>query len=145
MGVTPVKHQKPTRPDRVRSISGSFSWIDHRFINNGFINEVTRDEILLYYFLINVGDSQGISFYRKETICKLLKLNFSDFDKARDGLILKDLLAFKRHAYDPNNGIYQVLSLPARSYSVVKERSCDEPSNPDIDLLIKSIAKKWQF
>lgn len=141
-----MKPQKPIRPDRIRTISGSFSWVDHKFISTGLINELTKEEILIYYFLVNAGNKHGVSFYRKETICKLLKVTFSEFDKARDGLISQDLLAFKSHTYDPNNGIYQVLSLPNRKSPFVKEQSSYKSYNTDnrISSLVKSIAEKWQ-
>lgn len=34
-------------PDRIRKITGSFSWIDHRFISGGFIRNLSREEILI--------------------------------------------------------------------------------------------------
>ena len=96
---------KPIRPDRIRTIPKSFSWLDHRFITSGYISLLSKEEILLYYFLTTVGDRNGISYYHQDTICRLLKLDLASFAKARDDLVSKDLIACC-------HGIYQVLSLP---------------------------------
>jgi hypothetical protein len=91
--------------ERIRKIEGSFSWIDHRFITGGFLRELSTIEILLYFFLVAVSDRNGISFYHDDRICSLLKIGLSTLGEAREGLILRSLLA-----YEPP--IYQVLSLP---------------------------------
>lgn len=90
---------------RIRRISGSFSWIDHRFINQGFIEELDSTEILLYLFLVTVGDRYGLSFYGDERICQLLKINKESLGLARDKLIRASLVEYK-------DGVYQVLELP---------------------------------
>jgi hypothetical protein len=43
---------QPPRPDRRRSIRGSFSWIDHRFLREGFDQGLTRLEKLFYFVLV---------------------------------------------------------------------------------------------
>ena len=101
---------KPIRPDRIRVIKGSFSWVDHKFITSGYINLLSKEEIVLYYFLTTVGDRNGISYYHQDTICRLLKLDLTSFTKARDDLVFKDLIACRR-------GMYQVLSLPEEDNS----------------------------
>ena len=100
-----ARRPQPPRPDRIRSLRGSFSWIDHRFITGGFLREISTIEILLYFFLVAVSDRNGISFYHDDRICSLLKIGLSSLGEAREGLILRSLLA-----YEPP--IYQVLSLP---------------------------------
>ncbi len=91
--------------ERLRKISSSFSWIDHRFINQGFIKELQSIEILVYLFLVTVGDRYGLSFYGDDRICRLLKIDKSSLCSARDKLILKSFIEYK-------DGIYQVLELP---------------------------------
>ena len=75
--------------DRVRKIEGSFSWIDHRFITGGFLQELSATEILLYFFLVAVSDRHGISFYHDDTICSILKVPLTSLGEAREGLILR--------------------------------------------------------
>jgi hypothetical protein len=92
-------------PSRLRKIEGSFSWIDHRFITAGFLRDMSTIEILLYFFLVAVSDRNGISFYHDDKICSLIKIGLPSLGEAREGLIMRSLLA-----YEPP--IYQVLSLP---------------------------------
>lgn len=91
--------------DRVRKIEGSFSWIDHRFITGGFLQELSTTEILLYFFLVAVSDRHGISFYHDDTICSILKVPLTSLGEAREGLILRSLITYE-------SPLYQVLSLP---------------------------------
>ena len=94
-------------PDRVRKIEGSFSWIDHRFVTEGFLLDLSMVEILLYFFLVAVSDRNGLSFYHDDRIASLLKIDLPALGKARQGLVRRSLLA-----YDPP--LYQVLSLPPK-------------------------------
>ena len=91
--------------DRVRKIEGSFSWIDHRFITGGFLQDLSTIEILLYLFLVAVSDRHGLSFYHDDRICTILKIPLPALGEAREGLTLRSLIA-----YEPP--LYQVLSLP---------------------------------
>lgn len=93
-------------PDRIRKITGSFSWIDHRFISGGFIRNLSRDEILIYLFLVAVADRQGLSFYHDDRICSLLKIDLASLGEAREGLVERSLIAWR-------SPIYQVLALPS--------------------------------
>lgn len=93
---------------RVRRITGSFGWIDHRFITGGFIRAMSSQGILLYLFLVTVGDKDGLSFYGNKTLSRLLKIDEAALFNAREGLISKSLIDYK-------GGIYQVLELPGVS------------------------------
>jgi len=68
---------------------------------------MTSDEMLLYFFLVLVGDRHGLSFYSYDKICTLLQLEVERLLVARDRLAAKALLAFA-------DGRYQVLQLPER-------------------------------
>jgi len=98
----------PILPDRVRRIDGqSFSFIPHRFLQDGFLAGLSRDELAFYFFLVLAGNRDGVSFYRYDAICEVLSSTLDDFIHARAGLIEKDLIAF-------DGSRYQVLSLPDR-------------------------------
>lgn len=60
---------------RLRKITNSFSWIDHRTITGGFLDNLSTVEILLYFFLVAVCDRHGVSFYHDDRICRLLKID----------------------------------------------------------------------
>ena len=104
------KRPQPPRPDRIRSICGSFSWIDHRFLRQGYDQGLTRVEKLLYFVLIAVSNCDGVSFYSDPRLWEILDVQHGhELDGARRELVARDLIAFER-------GIYQVLDLPRKPW-----------------------------
>jgi hypothetical protein len=104
----PKFRPQPPRPDRRRSIRGSFSWIDHRFLREGFDQGLTRLEKLLYFVLVAVSNQDGVSFYSDARLAELLDIRFAhELEGARKELVARDLIAYEA-------GIYQVLDLPVR-------------------------------
>lgn len=99
--------REPIDPSRIRRIEGSFSWLDHRLITQGFLPTMNPAEMLLYFFLVLVGDRNGISFYSYDRIATLLKMDIATLDRATKGLVDQSLIAFSQ-------GRYQVLKLPER-------------------------------
>jgi len=97
----------PLIPHRVRKIKGSFAFIEHRFLRDGFWSSLYHHELVLYLFLVIVGDRNGISFYCYDRICTLLGMSVDDYILARNALIEKDLIAF-------DGRVFQVLSLPEK-------------------------------
>ena len=104
-------------PERIRQIDGSFCFIPHRFLRDGFLAALDQQELLLYLFFILAADRYGLSFYGCNSICSLMGLTVDQFIKARDGLMEKDLIAF-------DGTIFQVLSLPPalQSHRLKKSR-----------------------
>ena len=100
------KLRAPIRPDRIRRIGGDgFAFVPHRFLRDGFLSSLQHDELALYLFLLLAGNRDGVSFYRYDAICSVLRLTLDDYIAARDTLIDRDLIAF-------DGTRYQVLSLP---------------------------------
>jgi hypothetical protein len=97
-------------PGRLRQINGGFSYIPHRFLTDGFLALLDQKEILLYLFLILVSDRHGLSYYRYDMICSLMRLTLDEYIEARDGLLQKDMISF-------DGKIFQVLDLPAAPHS----------------------------
>jgi hypothetical protein len=93
--------------DRVREIRGSFAFIEHRFLRDGFWASLGPHELLLYLFLILVADRRGLSYYSFDKICSLLAISADEYILARDALIAQNLIAFDGH-------LFQVLSLPTK-------------------------------
>ncbi len=98
--------RKPLLSERVRTINSSFAFIEHRFLRHGFWANLSHNELLLYFFLILVGDRKGLSFYSYDKICSILAIDVDSYIMARDLLIQKDLVAF-------DDTFFQVLALPA--------------------------------
>jgi len=94
-------------PERVRKIAGSFAFIEHRFLSDGFFASLGHHEVLLYAFLVLAADRYGISFYGYDRICAVLRFTVEDYIEARNQLIEKDLLAF-------DGTLFQLLSLPEK-------------------------------
>jgi hypothetical protein len=93
-------------PDRLRQIpSTGYSWLDRRFVREGFLATLEPSVALLYFFLSTVGDAQGLSFWGDSAIARLLRCTSGIVVGARDRLRAADLVAY-RHP------LYQILSLP---------------------------------
>ena len=98
--------RRPIVPQRVRSIGKKgFAFIPNRFLQDGFIETLYADELLLYLFLVIVSDRLGMSFYHYDSICSILQMTLERYLSARNELIDKDLIAF-------DGTRFQVLSLP---------------------------------
>lgn len=95
----------PLCPDRIRKITGSFAFIEHRFLRGGYFACLDRNEVLLYLFLVLVSDRNGLSYYSYDRICTIVRICTDEYIAARNGLIQKDLIAF-------DGRVFQVLSLP---------------------------------
>ena len=112
-------------PDRVRKVPGSFSWVDRRLMREGYLQRLNPEAMILYFFLIIVGDHQGLSFYGQQCICENLGLSLQDFKRGRRQLIIQDLIAYQKP-------LYQVLSLGTTQREIVS-------SGENQPMLIKEI------
>jgi len=100
-------NKEPIDPARIRMVPREgFSWIDRRFVREGFIDRLPGEAILLYFFLAAVSDAQGLSFYADPSMGKLLKLDAESLTQSRARLIGADLIAYRYP-------LFQVLALPA--------------------------------
>jgi hypothetical protein len=97
----------PLCPERLRKIRGSFAFIEHRFLRDGFWSSLCHQEWVLYVFFILVADRNGLSYYSFDKICSLVERSLDDYLLARNALIHKELIAFDGH-------LLQVLSLPPK-------------------------------
>ena len=100
------KLRQPLIPQRIRRIDGQgFAFLLHRFLRDGFLQALSRDQLALYIFLLLAGNREGVSFYRYDAICSTLALSLDDYIAARNSIIDMDLIAF-------DGTRFQVLSLP---------------------------------
>ncbi len=95
----------PLCPEKVRKLTGSFAFIEHRFLHDGFWADLDHHPLLLYIFLVIVSDRHGLSYYSYDKILTLLRLTLDEYILARDILIDKRLIAF-------DGRLFQVLALP---------------------------------
>ena len=133
--------RNPLCPNRIRKIAGSFAFIEHRFLREGFWASLDHYELLLYFFLIIVSDRRGLSFYSYDKICTLLRISVDEYIPARNSLIEKDLIAF-------DGNFFQVLSLPEKAlkYSCLPLKDQEEMEKRDTatvhQLILNSLGAK---
>lgn len=97
-------HKELIRPDRLRQVPPSFSWVDHRLVRHRYIQACDCRALALYLFLVTVSDAQGLSYYSDAAICRHLNLQPEELTGARAQLRQADLIAYQKP-------LYQVLSL----------------------------------
>jgi len=93
------------RPQRLRHIPPSFSWVDHRLVRHDYLVRADHGAWALYLFLVTVADAQGLSYYSDRAIGERLKMDSVELSAARQQLVQADLLAYQKP-------LYQVLALP---------------------------------
>jgi len=127
--------KKILNPDRIRCISGGFSFIPHRFLLDGFLSALQQKELLLYLFLVIAADRHGLSFYSYDAICTLLQMDLDQYITARNGLLDKDLIAF-------DGTVFQVLDLPEKPVLVPSEKDGHQQiGSPALNQLISQTLK----
>jgi len=113
------------RPERLRQVPVSFSWIDHRLVSQHFISRCEHGALALYLFLVTVADAQGLSYYSDASICRRLRMDPLALGAARQQLVQADLIAYQKP-------LYQVLALDSSESPAMSERSGREQSAGDI-------------
>ena len=96
--LVPTRLRRP--PDK------GWSWTDGRFVRE-HMDHLSREAVLLYFFLSAVADVNGLSFYGDGTVATRLRMPLPSLFHARDELLAHDLIA-----HEPP--LTQVLSLPPR-------------------------------
>ena len=96
--------------DRLRRPPATgWSWVDRRFLREHG-DHLSREAMLLYFFLAAVADRHGLSFYSDHTLTSRLRLAPQVLEKARQELLDRDLIAYQLP-------LVQVLALPASGVS----------------------------
>jgi hypothetical protein len=115
--------QKPILvPARVRRPPATgWSWVDRRFVREHAAH-LSRDAVLLYFFLAAVADKLGLSYYGDSTLAAWLRVSLPDMISARNELLARDLIAHEvrftqvlsippagqRRRYEPSPGLMQL-------------------------------------
>ena len=99
-------------PQRVRTIPGSFAWIDHHVRSEGILSRLRPEDLGLYLFLVLAADQQGLSCWRRDRVEKTMPC----FDRhmlwgARSRLAELDLIAYRPWRTGEPDGCYQILSV----------------------------------
>jgi len=113
-----------------RPPASGWSWVDRGFLRE-HAEHLSREAVLLYFFLSAASDRHGLSFYSDGTTAALLRLTVQAVVHARDELLARDLAAFER---PPT----QVLSLPPRP---VRRRAAPGQGLSQLGDLFRQIAE----
>jgi hypothetical protein len=70
----------------------SYSIIDHQILHGGYLHRLSHEAMILYLFLVVVGDREGRSFYSDTTIMDILRLDSTGLSGARLELEVEGLI-----------------------------------------------------
>jgi hypothetical protein len=83
--------------------------VDHRI--KWFWDDMSREELLLYFFLVSTSNVEGCSWYSTRQITKVLKIGPATMIKARETLEERKLIATRKDELSGRT-VYQMLPLP---------------------------------
>jgi hypothetical protein len=89
---------------KLRQVPKQFSWVDQRLVREHYIDALSHPACALYLFLLTVADAQGLSYYADRSLCQRLSLSPALLHQARQALMTRGLVAYRRP-------LYQVLAL----------------------------------
>jgi len=81
----------------------SYSIIDHQILQGGYLHRLSHEAMILYLFLVVVGDRQGRSFYSDQSIMEILRLSGPKLAHAREELISEALIRYRRPYWEVKN------------------------------------------
>lgn len=126
-------HKQPLSLAQLRKVPKQFSWVDQRLVREHYIDGLSHSACALYLFVLTVADAQGLSYYAESTLCRRLSMTQATLRQARQELITRHLLAYRRP-------LYQVLAL--RSHEL---QATDPPSSQQDTVDIKAVFERiWE-
>jgi regulatory protein YycH of two-component signal transduction system YycFG len=81
----------------------SYSIIDHQILHGGYLHRLSHEAMVLYLFLVTVGDRDGRSFYAEVNIMEILRLDDGRLEAARRELLHEGLIDYRRPYWRVNN------------------------------------------
>ena len=81
----------------------SYSIIDHQMLHGGYLNRLSHESMVLYLFLVVVGDLEGRSYYSDRSISEILRLDCSALDLLRKELMSEGLIGYRKPYWQVKN------------------------------------------
>lgn len=106
----------------------TYSIVDHYLLHGGYLSRLGHKSLVLYLFLVVVGDSAGKSYYSTTTVSKILRISVEEVSFARSELIREHLIEYRQ----PN---WRVLTLTYTRKSEGTNISC-------VNSLVRQVLKK---
>jgi hypothetical protein len=107
----------------------SYSIVDHYLLHGGYLSRLEHRSLILYLFLVVVGNSYGKSFYSARSVSKTLRMSVEEVSFARNELI-------KEHLIDYSHPHWRVLTL---TYT---RKSEGTSMSPRVNSLVRDVLKK---
>jgi hypothetical protein len=115
--------------------------VDRRFVRE-HMAYLSREAVLLYFFLAAVADKHGLSFYADSTVALQLHMTLPTLVQAREELLARDLIAHEvrftqvlsmppsgvRRRPEPGQGLMQLGEILRRAAAL--PRSSEESNSP---------------
>ena len=129
-------HKHPICLSKLRQVPTQFSWVDQRLVRERYIDQLSSQACALYLFLVTAADAQGLSYYADPSLCQRLSLTSPELHQARQALIVRGLVAYRRP-------LYQVLALDTAPREVTASASTIAANDEPVD--IKAVfARIWE-
>jgi hypothetical protein len=81
----------------------SYSIIDHQILHGGYLNRLSHESMIMYLFLVVVGDRQGRSFHAERSVVEILRLSGQELDHARRELKSEGLISYRKPYWQVEN------------------------------------------
>jgi hypothetical protein len=81
----------------------SYSIVDHQLLHGKYLHCLTHQGLALYLFLVVVSDKDGKSFYKQESIMKILRMSRETFATAFQDLLRGGLIHYRAPNFYINN------------------------------------------
>jgi hypothetical protein len=81
--------------------SKQYSIIDHEILHSGYFHRLSHEALVLYFFLVTVGDKNGKSYYSPARIIEILRLQ--SFKLSLLELINLQLIIYRHPNFWVNN------------------------------------------
>ena len=101
-------------PERIRSISGAFGWLDARLLHEGWLGRLGPEALGALVFLVLAADRRGGSYYGRERMARILGVERRDLDRGLARLLELGLVAHRPWSRHQRDGVWQVLPVPGR-------------------------------
>ena len=81
----------------------SYSIVDHQVLHGGYLNRLSHEAMVLYLFLVVVGDREGRSYYSDRSVTEILRVSAPGLERARKELIAEGLIHYQRPYWKVKN------------------------------------------